>query len=212
MRNWKRHTRLVALFCVLLILVPGQASAGLGISFDLVSVGPFSLGIGIPLRGALPLLGILAAGAVVVSFFSGSGHRSYSTSYRGGESVTAVRQTISVSPDDHLRGRSLRMRLSEYPWFEGEWFEERRIPLPGAAYLEIQENGRMTFRECGFEGYVYWLYDGSFTVWDEAGKPVLILKPNWTAEGSDEPFTLLLLEQSTRSAQVLNLLFGREVS
>lgn len=37
------------LSCLMILILPVQARAGIGLSFDLISFGPFSIGIDIPL-------------------------------------------------------------------------------------------------------------------------------------------------------------------
>lgn len=183
---------------------PAPANAGLGISFDLVSVGPFSVGIDIPVSGALPLLGAVAVGAVVVAFFKGIGSL-FRASYGGGGG-SGISQRISVNPDDRVAGRPLTIRLSQY-----DWFEEGKIPLPSGGHLSIEADGKMVFEGSEFEGYAYLYYDDTFTVWDPDDKPVVVIKPEWRAAERAEPATLLLVEESERGRRVVELLFGREI-
>ncbi|MDM8523515.1 hypothetical protein QUF80_09115 [Desulfococcaceae bacterium HSG8] len=47
----------VSVICLMVLMIPIQAQAFLDLSFDIFSFGPFSIGIGIPLKGLLPILG-----------------------------------------------------------------------------------------------------------------------------------------------------------
>ena len=165
---------------------------GLGLSFDVFSVGPLSIALDISLRGGplSALGGILFAGEAIASFFDYGGA---SASYPDGTHQVQARFRISISPRDNIPGDVLEIKYSDV-------FQDRRIDLQ-SGYLDLQEDGRMVFQESSFEGYIYLQYDKTLTVWDEEDNPILVITPN-------EGRTLFLCEKSERAAEVVELLFG----
>lgn len=203
MRKKKIPKTATAVICCLLILaIPVQSHAFLDLSFDILSFGPFSLGIGIPIRGALGLIGAgLLVGAAICFFSGSSGGGAYAASYANAPPpVTHVR--VTVKPGDHYRGDALeavllkkKVGLDEYD----------RIPLPGGkGYLYADyDSGKMIFTETDFEGYMYFHNEGKLTVWDVQDRPVLVFTMN---EGQ----LLIVQEKSDRAEEVLHLLLGRK--
>src|SRR4029077_14297573 len=124
----KHPTSIVVLLLIVLLVSPGTCNASVGISFDILSVGPFSLGVDIPWRIALPLDGLLLVGKVVFSFFSpheeGYATYRYEASHQAGAPVTRMLwSTFSINPQDHLRGEPIRMKYYDL-------VREGRIALP----------------------------------------------------------------------------------
>ncbi len=201
MKKKKLKTFTAVVCCLLILSMPVQANAFLDLSFDILSFGPFSIGIGIPLRGALGLIGAGLLVGAAICFFSGGSGGSYAASYASAPPpVTHVR--VTVKPGDHYRGDALeavlikkKVGLDEYD----------RIPLPsGKGYLYADyESGKMLFCETDFEGYMYFHNEGKLTVWDAQDKPVLVFTMN---EGQ----LLIVQEKSDRATEVLNLLIGRK--
>ncbi|OQX14739.1 MAG: hypothetical protein BWK80_41565 [Desulfobacteraceae bacterium IS3] len=185
--------------CLTVLMIPFQAQAFLDLSFDILSFGPFSIGIGIPLRGLLPLLGAGLLVGAAISFFSGIGSSrgSYAASYPNSEPLTR-HVKVTISSDEHYKGEPLRIRLNHHRVLD----EKDRIPLHSGGWLEIQyDTGRMVFRGTDFEGYVLFHYNRSLSVWDRQDNPVLVLTLN-------EDKLLILQEKSAKGTEVSNLLLG----
>ncbi len=198
-----RHTRFrigVSVMCCLMVLmIPVQAQAFIDLSFDILSFGPFSIGIGIPLKGVLPLLGAALVVGVAISFFSrGSSSGYYAALYSGSAPPTTRHVKVTISPEDHYKGTPLRIRLNHYQVFD----ENNRIPLHGKGYLKVQyDTGRMVFKGADFEGYMLFHYDRSLTVWDAEDNPVLVLTLN-------EKKFLIIQEKSASGSGAIKLLLG----
>jgi len=189
------------LCCLMTLILPIQAQAGIGLSFDLISFGPFSIGIDIPLAPALALVGVVAAGAALISFFSrGSGGYSYAASHPSGEPPT-THVRVTVNPEDHYKGDALRIRLKHHKVID----DNHRIALPKKGFLEVQyDTGKMVFRGVEFDGYMYFHYNRSLTVWDNQNNPILVL-----TRDDDNSKLLILQEKSEKAARVLELVLGR---
>jgi len=196
----KRLFRLsVSVICCLMIsMIPAQSQAFLGLSFDILSFGPFSLGIDIPLKGALPLFGgILLAGAVISYFSRNGGGSSYAASYPNAAPLT-WHVKVTINPEDHYKEMPLRIRLNHYKVLD----DNNRIPLNGNGYLEVQyKTGKMAFRDADFEGYMLFHYDRSLSVWDTQDNLVLVLT-------LDEKKLMIIQEKSASGSEVLQLLLG----
>lgn len=193
MQTCKKPIAVVLLGSLLMFSAPASIDAGgLGLSFDIISVGPISLGVGIPVRaGGLVLLGgAFLVGKLVTSFFGRSSRRSYRASHPTGE-VTSFR--VTISPDDNMPADVMEIKFADV-------FRERRLDLP-RGYVAIQDDGRMVFHDAGFEGYMYLQYDRTLTVWDTSDNPVVVI----TRHGEG---TLLLCEEEGQAARVLESLMG----
>ncbi len=191
------------LCCLMTLILPIQAQAGIGLSFDLISFGPFSIGIGIPLAPALALVGVVAAGAALISFFSrGSGGYSYAASHPSGEPPT-THVKVTVKPGEPFKGEPLKMILEDCNIVD----DKNRIALPKKGFLEVQyDTGKMVFRDVDFKGYMYFDNTNSLTVWDNQDRPVLVLTKN---DAVDKQKLLILQEKSDKGAIALELLLGR---
>ncbi|MDM8556384.1 hypothetical protein QUF75_16800 [Desulfococcaceae bacterium HSG7] len=182
----------------MVLMIPAQSQAFLGLSFDILSFGPFSLGIDIPLKRALPLLGAISLVGAVISYFSRSGGgSSYAASYPNAAPLTR-HVKLTINPEDHYKKMPLRIRLNHYKVLD----DNNRIPLNGNGYLEVQyETGKMIFRDADFEGYMLFHYDRSLSVWDTQDNPVLVLT-------LDEKKLMIIQEKSASGSEVLQLLLG----
>ena len=194
-------TATVFLCCLIVLAAPVQAHAFISLSFDIISFGPFSLGIDIPIAGALGLLGMGLIAGAVISFFSGSSGSgcSYAASYPNAPPPTRhVR--VSMTPGDHYQGDALRAKLIQKKVGINEY---SRIYLSdNKGYLEIEEKtGKMIFREAGFEGYMYLHNTPSLSVWDSQDNPVLVFTVN-------EDKLLIIQEKSEKATKVLQLIVG----
>jgi hypothetical protein len=199
----KNRKRVVAIFLLVsfsLFTLPGPAHGSVGISFDILSVGPLSFGVDIALEDALPLAALFFAGKILFSFFSGdsgAGSNVYSASYSS-ENIPStpvmVTSRVTVNKDDHLHGDPIRMKY-------GDFVHGNRINLARGAYLEIADDGKLAFKNSPFSGYAYIHYDHSLSVWDDQGNPVLVVVP----KGEQ---TVILQEKSPRASEVLSVLFG----
>jgi len=126
MKKKKLKTVTTVVCCLLILSMPVQANAFLDLSFDIFSFGPFSIGIGIPLRGALGLIGAGLLVGAAICFFSGGSGGSYAASYASAP-PPPKHVRVTVKPGDHYRGDALeavlikkKVGLDEYD----------RIPLP----------------------------------------------------------------------------------
>jgi len=185
--------------CLMVLMIPAQTQAFLDLSFDILSFGPFSIGIGIPLKGVLPLLGAALVVGAAISFFSrGSSSGYYAASYSGSAPPPTRHVKVTISPKDHYKGVPLKIRLNHYKVLD----EENRILLHGKGYLKVQyDSGRMIFKGADFEGYMLFHYNRSLTVWDTEDNPVLVLTLN-------EKKLLIIQEKSASGARVVQLLLG----
>ena len=185
--------------CLLVLMIPAQSQAFLGLSFDILSFGPFSLGIDIPLKRLFPIVGVALMAGAVISYFSRSsgGGSSYAASYPNAEPLTR-HVKVTINPEDHYKEMPLRIRLNHYKVLD----DNNRIPLNGNGYLEVQyETGKMLFRDTDFEGYMLFHYDRSVSVWDTQDNPVLVLT-------LDEKKLMIIQEKSASGSEVLQLLLG----
>ena len=206
--RFSRKSRILTslLCCTLVLALPLESHAFLDLSFDLFSFGPFSIGIGLPLRGLGGLLGLGLLAGAAISFFSGrsggSGGYAYSASYPNAPPATR-HVKVSIKPDEHFKGQPLRIHLNHHKMLN----DRNRIPLPVSGYLEVDfETGKMIFKGADFEGYMYFHYDRSLTVWDDQNKPVLVLTT--IQEEEDKKRLLILQEKSEKAEKVLAILFG----
>ncbi len=185
--------------CLMVLMIPAQSQAFLGLSFDILSFGPFSLGIDIPLKGAVALIGVGLLAGAVTSYFSrsGGGSFSYAASYPNAAPLTR-HVKVTINPEDHYKEMPLRIRLNHYKVLD----DNNRIPLNGNGFLEVQyETGKMVFRDTDFEGYMFFHYDRSLTVWDTQDNPLLVLKLN-------DKKLMIIQEKSASGSEALQLLLG----
>lgn len=204
--RWVRQKSLVisVLCCLLVLSWPVDSYAVLGLSFDIISLGPLSLGFDIPLDGgaaaggtaaggALALLGgILLVGAMV-AFFSGSGSASYA-GYAGPAPPVITKVRLTVKPDEHYRGEPLRMKFHDV-------IKDSKLPLANGAYLEVMDDGRMVFRNAAFEGFALLHFDRTISVWGVDDNIVAVLTVN-------EDRLLVVQEKSDRAGRVVKALLG----
>lgn len=205
-RGAKNRRRVVAVFLlasVTLFTLPSPAHGGVGISFDIFSVGPLSFGVDLALEEAFPLAALFIVGKALFSFFSSDSRDSgdsYSASYPSGGLSSApviVTSRVTIDRDDHLHGEPIRIKYNEL-------IHDNRINLPRGGCLEISDDGKMIFRNSSFSGYAYIHYNHTLSVWDDKGTPVLVVVPQ-----GDQ--TLILQEKSPRASEVLGILFGSVV-
>ncbi len=50
-----------------------------------------------------------------------------------------------------------------------------KVQLEGGAYMEVEEDGKMRFKNAGFEAYAMLTYHNNFIVYDERGHPLLTI-------------------------------------
>lgn len=196
----KKPIAITLSLAILLIIFPVPASAGMGFSIDIISVGPLSLGIDIPWW----LAGIFIFGSMLVSFFdhdSLTDNYHYSASYPElGVSQLRVStppgfsSTVTIHPEDHMRGEPIKIKYNKI-------IQGGKIKLPGSGYLVIEDDGKLVFTGTSFKGFGYIHYNHSLSIWDSNGEPVLLILPR-----NDQTF--ILRERSTRSAEVFEILFG----
>ncbi|MFP4310116.1 MAG: hypothetical protein ACLFRG_14305 [Desulfococcaceae bacterium] len=198
----RRGMAVCLLCCFLVAFGPVNANAlGLGLSFDVLSIGPFSLGLdllsigggGAAAGAGLGILGLLGgallAGAFF-AFFSGTGHASYS----GPAPPVITHLRVTIDPEGHYPGRPLEMKFHDV-------IHDGRLELPGPAYLEVMDDGKMVFRDSLFEGHVLLHFDRSLSVWDADGDLACVLTVN-------ENRLLVLQEKSDRATLAVAVLFG----
>ncbi len=188
-----RRKTAVSIVCILLcLLIPVQAQALIDIGFDILSVGPFSIGFGIPLRGGV--LGLLGLGALVggvICFLSGDG---FSASYSGPRQPIITKVRVTIDPDEHYPGEPLRIKFHDI-------IIDDKIPLPMGGYLEVRDDGNMVFRGTDFEGYARLHYNRSLTVWDNEDTLLMVLT-------IDDGRLIVVQKKLMGSDRLLKLLFG----
>lgn len=188
--------------CFIIVILPAQSYALIGLSFDLFSFGPFSVGIDLPLKGVLGLVGGFLLAGAVISYFSGGSGSSYSASYRNAPPPTR-HVKVKIEPDEHFKGQPLRVHLNYHKLLH----QRNRIPLPEKGYLQVDfETGKMVFHGVDFEGYMYFHYNRSLTVWDDQDNPMLVLTTFQEEENRER--LLILQEKSQKAEKVVAVLFG----
>ena len=214
MKKRKLKTVTAVVCCLIILAMPVQSHAFLDLSFDILSFGPLSLGLSIPLRGALGLIGAGLLVGSAICYFYASSEKNYTASYTEPSPPTKIENSytnapsivkhvrVTVKPGDHYRGYALEAVLIKK---KVGLDELDRIPLPGGeGYLYADyESGKMLFCETDFKGYMYFHNEGKLTVWDAQDKPVLVFTMN---EGQ----LLIVQEKSDRAEEVLNLLLGKK--
>lgn len=88
--------------------------------------------------------------------------------YRGYRSEP-ITISISLDPTERVTGEILRLRA-----IAQKVLVDKGIPLPNSGKLEIQEDGKMTFVNSTFEGYVHLHYNDDLTVWTPDDQLVLV--------------------------------------
>ncbi len=201
-RNHGIRTALTIVCCLMVVIIPVQSHALFGLSFDLFSFGPFSIGIDLPLKGVLGLVGGVMLAGAVISYFSGGSGYAYSASYPNAPPPTR-HVKVTIEPDEHFKGQPLRVHLNHHKLLN----HENQIPLPKKGYLQVDfETGKMVFHGVDFNGYVYFHYNRSLTVWDDQNNPMLVLTT--IQENEDRERLLILQEKSEKAEKVVNILFG----
>lgn len=208
---------LVAVMCCILILSLPLQSSALDFSFDILSVGPFSLEKTIKGSTASEIFGGLALAGMVISFFSKpdrgnksrESSRRYYTSYSNdynyhtSECYTPPkpkplpkRITVEIDPNDHMEKRPFRMKYHDI------LDANDQIALTHGGYLQLQDDGKMVFNETNFEGYMYLHYNKTLSVWDNEDNPILVLSID------DENYLWVIQHDSETAAQVFEILLG----
>jgi len=135
--------------CLMVLMIPAQSQAFLGLSCDILSFGPFSLGIDIPLKSAVALIGVGLVAGAVISFFSRGSGSGYS--YAASHSKPLTRHVkVTINPKDPYKGEALKTILYHHQMLD----DNQYVPLDGKAYLEVQdETGKMLFRNSDFDDF-----------------------------------------------------------
>jgi hypothetical protein len=189
---FRRKTTLSIVCIVLCLMIPVQAQALIDIGFDILSVGPLSVGIGLPLRGgALGLLGAAALIGAAICIFSDDGYSAY---YPGPRQPVITKVRVTIEPDEYYPGDPLRIKFHDI-------IRDDRIWLPMGEYLEVQDDGNMLFRETDFNGYARLHYNRSLTIWDQDDTLLMVLTVN-------EGRLIVVQKKLTESDRLLKLLFG----
>ena len=188
---FRRKTALSIVSILLCLMVPVQAQALIDIGFDILSAGPFSVGVGIPLRGALGLFGAAALIGAAICFFSDDGYSAY---YPGPRPPVITKVRVTIEPDEHYPGDPLRIKFRDI-------IRDDRIWLPAGGYLEVQDNGNMVFRNTDFNGYARLHYNRSLTIWDQEDTLMMVLT---ISEGR----LIVVQKKLMESERLLKVLFG----
>ncbi len=188
---------IVTIICFVIFFAPMQSRAKVGISFDILSIGPFSIGIKVPMSGVLKLLtGTIAITEVLVSYFSpinkGSNTHAYIASYpeeNGSHKSKKTNFHFTIEPDEYMKGKPLRIKYHDI-------IVDDKILL-SKGFLSIEDDGKMVFNGVDFKGYMHLHYNKKLSVWDEQNNLLLVLAIE------DGHKILILQEESSSVSHVL---------
>lgn len=193
----KKAAGVGVLCCLLVLCMPSSGDAFIGLSFDIISFGPLSLGIDVFSLGGGGVLGLIGGALLVgavVAFFSGGSSHAYSASYSGQTEPVITHVRVTVDPEDHYRGEPLRIKFNDV-------IQDSRLRLPEGGWLEVMDDGKMVFKNTAFDGYALLHYDRTLSVWDAQGVVHAVLTVN-------QDRLLVLQEKTERAAQVVAILLG----
>lgn len=215
--------KLSAVVLILCLLLPIQKTSaqGLGWEFRIFEWGPlevvFNTGVKIGFRNSIIgriLTGIVIADAVlgifsVVNAYGSSdgsdqpqknplpdavtsGLAAYPTRYEPPTPVTTVR----IDTDQVMTGDVFGLKFSDL-------ISDGKIRLSSEGYLVVQPDGKLVFRNFGFNGYMLYHYNKSLSIWrDEGGQPLIVFRM-----GENNRLEVLK-EQSTEATEILRKLLG----
>ncbi len=186
------HQHIVGVTLAVLITVfPTQRALGdVSVSFNVISYGPFSVGIDVPIGSILK-----GASEFFLSLFGGSGNVYDGFRDATGSSPLPPPFVVTIRPEDYLNGRVIRMTYSTI-------VKDDDLVLACGLSLRIESDGKLRFQRPTFKGYARLDYNGTLSVWNESDTIVLVVTRR-------DQSTFILQRKSAEGETVINLLFGQ---
>lgn len=200
--------------CIALLWPLNAAAANQNLSFDILSFGPLSLEVDLlsfrRKAGFLGLLGSSLSGSVFRTFFPENPPTL--PTVQGSQIARkaplipqrALQGTTSSPPSPLFRfiihPEKYYPRLALCAKFN-DVIHSWRLELPGSAFMELREDGRMVFRNSPFRGHAFLHYNRCISIWDPDGNIVCVVT-------GDRGNLLVIQENSSRAALAVKVLFG----